>query len=59
MKQADILVSAPHNFLRVTEAMQPQVSSREWLIARISKTDEAVASGGEVSYNLRFVLSKS
>jgi autophagy-related protein 11 len=41
-------VSAPHNFLKVTEAMQNQVSTREYIIARILRTDEAIATGGEV-----------
>ena len=42
-------VSAPHNFLKVTDTMQEQTKTREWIIARIVRTDEAVASGGEVS----------
>ncbi|WVQ83863.1 hypothetical protein IAT38_006007 [Cryptococcus sp. DSM 104549] len=40
-------ISAPHNFLKVTDAMQEQIRTREWIIARIVKTDEAVASGGD------------
>ncbi|WWD08012.1 hypothetical protein V865_006122 [Kwoniella europaea PYCC6329] len=40
-------ISAPHNFLKVTDAMQEQIKTREWIIARIIKTDEAIASGGD------------
>ncbi|WVQ97743.1 hypothetical protein IAU59_004857 [Kwoniella sp. CBS 9459] len=40
-------ISAPHNFLKVNDTMQEQISTREWIIARIVKTDEAVASGGD------------
>jgi len=28
--------------------MQEQTKTREWIIARIVKTEEAIASGGEV-----------
>jgi hypothetical protein len=42
-------VSAPHNFLKVDAAMQETLVNREWVIARITSTQEAVASGGEVS----------
>ncbi|WWC87153.1 uncharacterized protein L201_002039 [Kwoniella dendrophila CBS 6074] len=40
-------VSAPHNFLKVSDAMQEQTKTREWIIARIVKTEEAIASGGD------------
>ncbi|WWD00241.1 hypothetical protein V866_007150 [Kwoniella sp. B9012] len=40
-------ISAPHNFLKVTDAMQEQIKTREWIIARIIRTDEAIASGGD------------
>ncbi|OCF30460.1 hypothetical protein I316_07896 [Kwoniella heveanensis BCC8398] len=40
-------ISAPHNFLKVNDAMQEQISTREWIIARIVKTDEAIATGGD------------
>ncbi|WVF70148.1 hypothetical protein IAT40_004936 [Kwoniella sp. CBS 6097] len=40
-------ISAPHNFLKVNDTMQEQISTREWIIARIVKTDEAVARGGD------------
>nr|XP_031861804.1 uncharacterized protein CI109_002633 [Kwoniella shandongensis]KAA5528876.1 hypothetical protein CI109_002633 [Kwoniella shandongensis] len=40
-------ISAPHNFLKVTDAMQEQIKTREWIIARIVKTEEAIASGGD------------
>ncbi|WVR04359.1 hypothetical protein IAU60_001360 [Kwoniella sp. DSM 27419] len=40
-------VSAPHNFLKVAEGLQKQIKTREWIIARIVKTEEAIASGGE------------
>ncbi|KAK8846655.1 hypothetical protein IAR55_005742 [Kwoniella newhampshirensis] len=40
-------ISAPHNFLKVTDAMQEQINTREWIIARIVRTEEAIASGGD------------
>ncbi|WWC59113.1 uncharacterized protein I303_101661 [Kwoniella dejecticola CBS 10117] len=40
-------VSAPHNFLKVTDAMQEQTKTREWIIARIVRTEEAIATGGD------------
>ncbi len=39
-------VSAPHNFLKMTDSLQEQAKTREWIIARIVKTEEAMASGG-------------
>nr|ODO01122.1 hypothetical protein L204_01849 [Cryptococcus depauperatus CBS 7855] len=41
-------ISAPHNFLKVDDTLQQQIKAREWIIARIIKTDESVALGGEV-----------
>ncbi|KIR26541.1 hypothetical protein I309_04510 [Cryptococcus deuterogattii LA55] len=43
----EIVVSAPHNFLKVDDILEEQLKTREWIIARIVKTDQAVASGGE------------
>lgn len=40
-------VSAPHNFLKIDERWQEKVNTREWIMARIVTTDEAVA--GDVS----------
>ena len=37
--------------------MLPQVSTREWLIARIVKTEEAIASGGDVRLSLKMFVS--
>lgn len=42
-------VAAPHNFLKADPPLLEQISQREWMIARIVQTEEAVASGGEVS----------
>ncbi len=50
-------VSAPHNFLKVNEAMEEPTKTREWIIARIVKTEEAIASGGEVSHCYLFLTS--
>ena len=44
-------VAAPHNFLKADTTLLDQISSREWMIARIMQTEEAIASGGEVSFN--------
>lgn len=50
-------MSAPHNFLKADAEMLEQMSQQDWLVARIVKTEEAVASGGEVSaYLLRAVI---
>jgi hypothetical protein len=40
-------VNAPHNFLHINDSFKEKVTSREWIMARIAKTDEAVA--GDVS----------
>ncbi|WVW78803.1 hypothetical protein I302_100765 [Kwoniella bestiolae CBS 10118] len=50
-------ISAPHNFLKVTDAMQEQIKTREWIIARIVKTDEAIASGGDAPETNPFGLA--
>ena len=48
-------VAAPHNFLKADTTLLDQISSREWMIARIVQTEEAIASGGEVSFNVRII----
>ncbi|ODO03076.1 hypothetical protein I350_05921 [Cryptococcus amylolentus CBS 6273] len=40
-------ISAPHNFLKLNAALLEQIRTREWIIARIIKIEEAVATGGE------------
>ncbi|WRT65097.1 uncharacterized protein IL334_002039 [Kwoniella shivajii] len=40
-------ISAPHNFLKVDDTMQEHTKTREWIIARIVRTEEAIATGGE------------
>nr|XP_019008838.1 uncharacterized protein I206_06522 [Kwoniella pini CBS 10737]OCF47619.1 hypothetical protein I206_06522 [Kwoniella pini CBS 10737] len=50
-------VAAPHNFLKVTDVMQEQIKTREWIIARIIKTEEAIASGGDSFENNPFGLA--
>lgn len=39
-------VNAPHHFLKADERMQEEAKSREWIMARITSSEEAVA--GEV-----------
>jgi hypothetical protein len=40
------IVNAPHHFLKADERMQEEAKSREWIMARITSSEEAVA--GEV-----------
>ncbi|WVQ76737.1 hypothetical protein IAR50_006411 [Cryptococcus sp. DSM 104548] len=40
-------ISAPHNFLKLDAALLDQIRNREWIIAKIIKIEEAVATGGE------------
>ena len=41
-----ISVNAPHHFLKADEKMQEEAKSRDWIMARITSSEEAVA--GEV-----------
>lgn len=50
-------VSAPHNFLKMTPAIEEQSRTREWIIARIIRTEEAVAAGGESTTTNPFGLA--
>jgi autophagy-related protein 11 len=45
--EADPAVNAPHHFLKADEKMKEEAKSRDWIMARITGTEEAVA--GEVS----------
>lgn len=40
-------VQAPHHFLKVDETIEEDAKTRDWIMARITTTEEAVA--GEVS----------
>jgi hypothetical protein len=45
--QADGVVNAPHHFLKADDRMLEEAKSRDWIMARIISSEEAVA--GEVS----------
>lgn len=45
--RANHLVNAPHHFLKADEKMKEEAKSRDWIMARITGTEEAVA--GDVS----------
>jgi hypothetical protein len=46
--KADSSVNAPHHFLKADENMKEEAKSRDWIMARITSTEESVA--GEVRY---------
>lgn len=41
--EADGSVNAPHHFLKADEKMKEEAKSRDWIMARITGTEEAVA----------------
>jgi hypothetical protein len=52
------IVAAPHHFLKLTDAMEAQITAdtREWIIARIVQTEEAVASGQVGNHTMKLTV---
>ncbi|TXT13490.1 hypothetical protein VHUM_00857 [Vanrija humicola] len=44
-------ISAPHHFLHVTDAIEQQLASKDYYLARIAGTDEAVVNGDSPETN--------
>ncbi|BEI80639.1 hypothetical protein CcaverHIS002_0111680 [Cutaneotrichosporon cavernicola] len=44
-------ISAPHHFLKVTDAIRQQLVGKDYYLARITATDEAVVNGDSVETN--------
>ncbi|KAL1408464.1 oligomeric, coiled-coil, peripheral membrane protein [Vanrija albida] len=44
-------ISAPHHFLHVTDAIQQQLASKDYYLARIAGTEEAVVNGDSPATN--------
>ncbi|ORX33486.1 hypothetical protein BD324DRAFT_639538 [Kockovaella imperatae] len=51
-------VFAPHHFLKMTEAIRAQSLNRDFILARIVDTEEAVAGGGDYFANNPYGLAE-
>ena len=46
-----LVVNAPHHFLKADERMQEEAKSRDWIMARITSSEEAVAGEARLHFD--------